>query len=96
MMKNDIFYGCKLGAILYYAEEQAKKMVERPPGGSTYSSPWARFHQDMSKEKVIPKRENEAATSKDIPVCRAKRNQIYDVLGGDDGAYSSKSWCHMD
>ena len=37
-------------AILYHIEKYAKKILKKPPSGSTYSNPRARFHQDMSKE----------------------------------------------
>ena len=91
---NSLYYGVKLGSIMEYSKEYAKKVADQPSRGTSLSSPMARFHQDMSKV-VSRKGGNESATPADIAVCRARHNQIDDdTFYGDDGAYSSKTWSH--
>ena len=95
-LKNDIFYGVKLGAILHHAEEEAKKMVKNPRSGTSVSLPRARFHQDMSGEEVSERRSGEPASVKDIAICRARHHYIEDetFCGDSTSAYSSMCWAH--
>lgn len=96
--KNSIYYGVKLGAILHYAEEQAKKMLKKTPLGSRYSLPRAKFHQDMSlyDDTAQPKPADEPTSSNDVIICRAKHDFIEsDAFGGDrTSVYSSTMWAH--
>ena len=94
--KGDIYYGIQLGVILYHIEEYAKKILKKPPSGSTYSNPRARFHQDMSKEEVLPKEDNVALTPQDVSICRSKYEYVEDEAFGEvgDSVYSCQGWCH--
>jgi len=94
--KNDVYYCVKLGAILHHAQIEAKRMVKKPPAGSAFSHPRARFHQDMSKEEVLPKGDGVALTPQDVSICRSRHDYVEDDSfgGGDDSVYSSRCWCH--
>jgi len=96
LIKNDIFYGVKLGSsILHHAEEKTKTMVKKPPSGSFLSLPQVKFHADISDEVVLPKEDGHPATAQDIVVCRASHHFVEDdTFQGDDGLYSSKLWAH--
>mmetsp|Transcript_14277 Transcript_14277/g.29144 ORF Transcript_14277/g.29144 Transcript_14277/m.29144 type:complete len:419 (-) Transcript_14277:1140-2396(-) len=96
--KNATYYGVKLGTILDYAKQQAKKMVKKAPSGPKYALPRAKFHQDMSAddEGGRPKASNQATTPNDFVICRAKHGHIdYDTFSGDfSSIYSSSAWVH--
>jgi len=94
--KNDMYYGVKLGTILHYAEEKAKNVVKSGPKGSKFSSPRAKFHQNLSDEAVLPKGEGEAATIQDVIICRARHTYLdTEAFQGDDNdVYSSMQWTH--
>lgn len=94
---NDVLFGVKFGSILEYAEDHAKKMVTNPLRGTVYSSPRARFHQDMSKEEVQPKVKDENVSPDDIIICRAEYEypiDMYAFRSQEDDSYSSKDWSH--
>mmetsp|Transcript_20227 Transcript_20227/g.24920 ORF Transcript_20227/g.24920 Transcript_20227/m.24920 type:complete len:857 (+) Transcript_20227:25-2595(+) len=96
--KNDTYYGVKLGTILDFAKQQAKKMVKKAPSGPKYALPWAKFHQDMSAddEGGRLKASNQATTPNDFATCRAKHDYIDDdTFSGDTSSfYSSNVWVH--
>eukprot|EP00984_Skeletonema_dohrnii_P011673 scaffold4681_cov72-Skeletonema_dohrnii-CCMP3373.AAC.2 len=96
--KNDTYYGVKVGTILDYAKQQAKKMVQKAPSGPKYALPRAKFHQDMSAddEGGRPKASNQVTTPNDFAICRAKHGHIdYDIFSGDlCSIYSSSVWVH--
>lgn len=94
--KGDIYYGIQLGVILHHIEEYAKEILKKPPAGSAYSHPRARFHQDMSKEAVLPKGDNVALTPQDVSICRSKHEYVEDESFGEvgDSVYSALGWSH--
>ena len=91
--KNDFFFGVKLGTILKYAEEHAKVMAAKPLVGTRYSSPYARFHTDLS-QVTIGEGEANPDFALDVEICRARHVEADDIFYGDSGAYSSSMWTH--
>lgn len=96
---NDVFYGVKLGAILEHAQDQAEKILADADGlgsGTAFSSPRAKFHQDMSSMAVKPQGENSHIYANDITICGATHSYIdgETFAGDDESAYSNMQWSH--